>query len=374
MRLLLLSELRSSHTVKWATSLALSGNEVCVVGLTAVDEGPYKGYKSLTVRSLGLSCTSVSDDRTTMSKLRYLGRVSRLRHIVTEFQPDIVHAHYASSYGLLGALSGFRPLIISVWGSDVFEFPRQNRIYRALFKWNLGRAAIVLSTSKVMADETAKYTGKKILVTPFGVDVSVFKPMPKKSHGPLVVGCVKPLEQTYGTEYLIKAFAISKRRLPEHRLQLMLVGGGTKESELRQLAVDQGVGQETIFVGAVPHAQVARYHQQIDISVFPSFSDSFGVSAVEASACGNPVIVSNVGGLPEVVENEVSGIVVPCRDVEAIASALVRLVTNPDLRRQMGTAGRKRVLERYDWRASVESMLQIYRSLIRQNGLSASIC
>ena len=96
-------------------------------------------------------------------------------------------------------------------------------------------------------------------------------------------------------------------------------------------------------MGAVPHREIARCHHMIDISVFTSTSDSdsFGVAAVEASACGNPIVASNIGGMPEVVEHGVTGFLVPPRDPHKTADAIERLVLDSSLRDRMGSAGRR---------------------------------
>jgi glycosyltransferase involved in cell wall biosynthesis len=105
----------------------------------------------------------------------------------------------------------------------------------------------------------------------------------------------------------------------------------------------------------------------LDISVSVSITDSesFGVAVIEASACEKPVIVANVGGLPEVVEDEVTGFVVPPQDAEATASALEKLVLNKSLRQEMGNAGRQRVQRLYDWKNNVQQMLSIYHEVLQ---------
>jgi glycosyltransferase involved in cell wall biosynthesis len=102
----------------------------------------------------------------------------------------------------------------------------------------------------------------------------------------------------------------------------------------------------------------------IDISVFTSTSDSFGVAAVEASSCGNPVVASNVGGLPEVVEHGVTGFIVPPRDPHKTADAIEKLVLDGSLRACMGSAGRQRVKKLFNWDDNVSQMMEIYDSTL----------
>jgi len=107
-------------------------------------------------------------------------------------------------------------------------------------------------------------------------------------------------------------------------------------------------GGNTVFTGKVNYGEVPKYHNMLTISVFPSIfeSESFGVSILEASACEKPVVVSNVGGLPEVVDDQKTGFIVPPKDPEKLAEAIEKLILNESLRLQIGKAGRIMVKEK----------------------------
>jgi len=365
MRLLLLSDPNSAHTLKWARSLAAKNIEVMIFGLGVLTNDAYRCFPNISVRTMG---QSVSRDEGAFSKLKYLGTIRELKRLIAEFRPDVVHAHYATSYGMLGALSGFHPFVLSVWGGDVFSFPSRSPIHRAVLKYNLRKADRILSTSHVMARETKKYTVKPIEVTPFGIDLSVFKPESVKgpfADGDIVIGTVKTLEPKYGIEYLVRAFHQVRGRHPELPLKLLIVGGGSLNQQLRSLVRELGMDGCTHFAGAVRYDEVPKYQNMLSVSVSVSIADSesFGVAIIEAGACEKPVVVSNVGGLPEVVENGVTGFVVPPRDVDATAVAMERLVLDPVLRASMGGHGRERVRELYDWNENVAQMLAIYAEL-----------
>lgn len=368
MKILLLSDPNSAHTLKWARSLSLNNIKVLIVGLRPLNSNIYQGMPNIQVKTL---IHSGSNGRGTLAKLKYLGTLRALKRIIADFGPDIVHAHYATSYGLIGALSGFSPFVLSVWGTDVFDFPNQSPIHRMLLQHNLRRADKILSTSHVMACETSKYTRNPIEVTPFGIDLNVFRPEPVKSffgERDIVIGTVKALEEKYGIEYLIRAFDAARRHCPHLPLKLLIVGGGALEKSLKKLVNDLGLSECTVFAGRVPHDEVPRYQNMLAVSVSVSVvSESFGVAVIEASACEKPVIVSNMGGLPEVVENGVTGIVVPARDVEATAAAIERLVCSEELRTAIGRAGRERVSRLYDWNDNVSQMIGIYKDILVDN-------
>src|SRR5207237_2207904 len=135
---------------------------------------------------------------------------------------------------------------------------------------------------------------------------------------------VKVLAEKYGIEYLIRAFALVKKRHEELPLKLLIVGGGPQEAFLKGLAADLGISAVTTFTGRVDHARVPDFHNMLSVSVSVSTldSESFGVAILEASTCAKPVVVSSVGGLPEVVENVLTGIVVTQCDPEQHAEIM----------------------------------------------------
>jgi glycosyltransferase involved in cell wall biosynthesis len=367
MKLLLLSDPNSAHIIKWAKSLAENGIDIIIFGLGDLTVNDYENIKNIKVVTLN---EKITRDEGAFSKLKYLKALSKIKNIIKEFKPDIVHSHYASSYGLLGALSGFVPFILSVWGADVFSFPDKSFLHKLILEYNLKKADKILSTSHVMAKETQLYTDKNIEVTPFGIDMEQFKPMEVQSvfdQYDIVIGTVKTLEEKYGIEYLIKAFKILSDKYPELPLKLLIVGGGSLDKELKQLTKDLNIDNKTVFTGNVPFAEVPKYHNMLSVSVSVSVldSESFGVAILEASSCAKPVVVANVGGLPEVVEDGVSGFVVPPRDEKETAKAIEKLILDKELRIKIGNNGRERVRELYDWNNNVKQMIRIYKNFIK---------
>ncbi|MGK9126738.1 glycosyltransferase [Olivibacter sp. SA151] len=363
MKVLILSDGNSVHTIKWVKALAEKGVKVGLWSISSPKKDVYKNVPNLVIGSANVE----SSRKNFFKKIKYLSAYFSLRKFVAEFQPNIVHAHYASSYGLLGTILDFHPFVISVWGADVYEFPYKNVIFDKIIRRNLRCADIVLSTSKVMAEQTKKFTDKHIMVTPFGVDTNFFKKYDQViNRSDFCIGTVKTLEKKYGIEYLIKAFHLLKTKYPDRNLKLLVVGGGSLLNSLKQLTVDLKIKEDCEFVGPVPFEEVPYYHNLMDISACLSISDSesFGVSAVEAAACERPVVVSDVAGLAEVVVNEETGLIVPRKNFKAAAKAFERLLIDQQLREELGKGGRIRVQKHYSWLKNVQQMINIYESIL----------
>lgn len=346
----------SIHAVRWVNALSERGHEVHLISKTEVGEA--------------LDARVAFHQLPKHSTAGYFVNVPPLKRLLRRLRPDILNAHYASGYGTLARLSGFQPTVLSVWGSDVYDFPLKSRVHAWLIRENLRRAAWVTSTSVAMAAKTQKiYPVDNISVVPFGIDISLFSPGTNHRHDDTItIGTVKTLAHKYGIDTLMQSFAALTKRLmqnqPElaNRLRLVIIGGGPEEAQLRRLAGALGIAPATSFVGQVPHTEVPTYLNGLDIYVALSRfdSESFGVAVLEASACSLPVVVSNVGGLPEVVVDGRTGFVVPRESPGAAASALATLVSEASLRARFGGAGRLHVEQNYSWASSVDKMEEVY--------------
>lgn len=355
MRILLLAAANSIHTVRWANAFVARGHEVHLVSqqhpLSALDaKVHFHGLPHL--QGTG-----------------YILNGGRIQRLVKRIAPDVVNTHYASGYGTLSLWIDRVPLVLNVWGSDVYEFPDRSPFHRMLIRRVLSHADRIVSTSKVMAERTRVIHsgGAAVEVVPFGVDTDRFGPEGVAVRSELVtIGTVKTLEPVYGVDRLVAAFIALARQKDMEHVRLRIVGGGSLLEALQREVISAGLAERVTFTGAVTHDQVPAELAKLDIYVALSRAESFGVAVIEASACGLPVVVSDVGGLPEVVEDGVSGLVVPNGDVSLATNALTMLVHDPDLRGRMGRMGRARVLANYAWDTCVDLQLGILSNAAKQ--------
>ena len=219
MKVLLLSDTYSEHTEKWALGLANSGIEV---GLFSFNKASYEWHNHENITVYFEPSKKIDADNF-LTKISYIKYVSVLKKIIKQFKPDVLHAHYATSYGLIGALSGFKPFVLSVWGSDVYNFPKKSKLHKKLFQYNLKKANVILSTSNVMKEEIKLYTNKEIIVTPFGVNTDVFKPqvIVDKPKDEFYIGTIKPIEEKYGIIHIIEAAEIIVNKFPKINFKLI---------------------------------------------------------------------------------------------------------------------------------------------------------
>lgn len=358
MRLMILADANSTHTRRWVTSLSTHMDAVLLLSLQKSND--FQFPENVIVGGLVLP---LPNDKISISKIQYLKLVKIAKRKIKEFKPDILHAYYSSSYGLIGALTHFSPFIISIWGSDIFQFPKASFINKIITNFNFSKAQVLQATSIAIAKESANYTSKKIEIIPFGIDTNKFYPKDKVSDE-IIIGTVKWMKEIYGISTLIHAFNLTLKKVNNKKIKLLLVGDGPEIEKYKGICKALNIYHLVEFSGYIPHDETPEYYQKMDIFATLSNSESFGVSVIEAAACGVPAVVSNVGGLPEVVQHEFSGIIVKPDDPEAASEAFAELINDDSKRKRFSTNGLKFVSENYRWEDNVRMQLKIYKEIV----------
>ncbi|MCB2308241.1 glycosyltransferase [Clostridium estertheticum] len=354
MKICFLADAQSIHTRKWAQYFSGIYNEIHIISMRKTD---YVYESNVYVHVL----RSISKNKSS-----YFLLIKDIKKLVKEINPDILHSHYATSYGLYGRMCNFHPFIISVWGSDVYEFPKGNIAKKLLLKYILKGSDKVCSTSYNMAEETRKYYNKEIMITPFGVNIDKFKCYtPILSNSNITIGVIKGLEKIYGIEYLIDGFSKAIREYQGSKeLKLLIVGDGTQRIKLESLVNELGINSNVTFTGKIDNDKVPEYINMMDIVCLPSLSESFGVSAVEACACGRPILATNVGGLKEIIFDNYNGFIIKQKSSEDIKLKIIKIIENEVQMMEFSKNARKLVLEKYSWINNAKIMDNLYKKLV----------
>jgi glycosyltransferase involved in cell wall biosynthesis len=359
--ILIIANGNSSHTVKWIKGLESNNQyQIILYSLSMVPKEIYSECENVKVFAVKWSYGS-----TLVRVFQIISAYINLLKLIKKFNPEVVHSHYATSCGLLGYLANPKRFLISIWGSDVYIFPKKSALHKLVLEKILNRANLILSTSRDMAKVASQYTKKEIKVIPFGIDINHFKKLEiNKDEKVITIGILKSLEAVYGIDDLVNAFAIIKSKYSDGKFKLLIVGSGSQEKKLKQLCMDLKIFKDTEFSGYIEQVNIPKYHNMLDIAVFPSRSESFGVSALEASACEIAVIASNVGGFPEVVIDNKTGYLIEVKSVDQLVEKLSYLIENSETRNQMGKEGRKYVEENYVLNNCLNQMNEVYSEFI----------
>lgn len=358
MKICYLADINSAHTKKWCNYFLGKGNEVNVISL---HDGELEGVN---VYSLELDENMAKSEKST-GKIGYLKKIRRVKQIINSIKPDILHAHYASSYGLLGALSGYHPYIISLWGSDILLFPNEGLIQKRIIKYNLRKADRIFSTSKYMIEEARKYTNKNIDITPFGIDLNIFYNKNIRKSDEIVIGIVKSLEKIYGIDYLINSVSILLKKYPKYNIKLKILGEGTQKENLENLVEELSISEQVEFLEYRDLNGVSDFYNKIHIGVFPSLSESFGVTVVEAQACGVPVVVSDIKAFYESTIPGETSLICEAKNVDSIVHAIERLLLNNRLYTDMSKRSEKFAKDNFDINKIFKRIGLVYEDIIK---------
>ena len=238
---------------------------------------------------------------------------------------------------------------------------------------------LIASTEDERADLVRLYGADPdhVAVVPPGVDLSMFQPIDRDEArrkigygaGRLLL-CVGRLERLKGVEVAIRALALLRDRAHDD-VRLLILGEDSRDGDesekdrLRGIAAATGVRDRVDFLGSVAHHELPFFYSAADVCVMPSYSESFGLVALEAQACGRPVVGSGVTGLRSVVRDEVSGYLLDSHDPATYAERIGRLLDNPELALQMGRRGRL-LAQRFSWTRTADRLQGLFDGVVEK--------
>jgi len=278
---------------------------------------------------------------------------------------DLVHQHSAlvpavtlMRAGLLAlaARARGRRVILHVHSGQV-ELWLSSRLRRALARVALAPVDRIVTMSNPSGRAIAAAMKSDVTIVDNWVDLDEFSPTDPVHSPPRVLfaGLLTPRK---GAADLLRASAILSERGVAH--ELMLAGGTPDEGPHAEEEVRRVSAPAAVFLGALPHERMAAQLGAADVFCLPSWWEAMPLSILEAMASGLPVVATRVGDIPRVVEDGVTGVLVPPNDPPALADALDALLADPDMRRRMGAAGRHRVEERFTAARALEAIDDLY--------------
>jgi len=293
--------------------------------------------------------------------------VWRLRRIIRKESPDLIHLHSRRGADLLGGIAG-RLENVPVILSRRVDNP-EPRWWVAL-KYRLYDRVITIS--KGIEDVLLKegVPAEKVTCVPSAVDIGQYRPACDRDWfeqavgiepGQPVVGVIAQLIPRKGHRYLLEAIPDLLKRIPE--VQFLFFGTGELATELRTEIEQRGLGGSVRLAGF--RDDLSRVLPCLDAVAHPALMEGLGVSLLQAAACGVPVVASAVGGIPEIVQDQVNGYLVPPRQPEALGRALLSLLEDRSRAQQMGMAGRAIVEHGFSIDAMVKGNMDLYAAVIK---------
>ena len=364
-------ETRGYHTTLVAGSLARGEDSMAFVA-----------------ERLGVSVVSVPEIQREVAPLYDARSIRRLTAILRKERPHILHTHTAKAGALARAAAlvagGARPpIVVHTFHGHVLKGyfgPGRTAFFRRVERTLARYSDVLVAVSPEVRDELVDNgiaPRDKFTIIRLGIpldqrlndetselDYRHLYGIPKDAF---VVGWVGRMTGVKDTNAILEIVHAARVRGVD--AVLCLVGDGPDRGRLEQVAHDLGIARATYFVGYQP--DVAGYYRLFDAFLLPSVNEGTPVSAIEALASGTPVVATRVGGVPDVVRDQVDGFLVEPGDTEAAADRLAELASDPELRQRLGSSGREYARERYSVDRLVDDMDRLYRALLRAKGLAA---
>jgi glycosyltransferase involved in cell wall biosynthesis len=316
-----------------------------------------------------------------------LRALRKLRKRVDDF--DIVHDNQSLAWGLLGMERAGLPVVATLHHPVTVdreldlahaETIRRKISLRRFYGFlrmqkkvapQLRRIVTVSESSKRDISTQMGVPFDNMSVVPVGVDHEVFKPLPHvaKVPGRLMTTASADVPMK-GLRYLLEA--VAKLRT-ERDVELTVIGKPRDESGAPRLIRELGIDDAVTFVSGVEQERIVELYAEAEVAVVPSLYEGFSLPAIEAMACGVPVVGTTGGAVPEVVgrDNE-TALIVPTSDAGALATAIARLLDDSALRDRIGHAGRQRVMDRFTWKACAVGTAEQYRVLLESRKATAA--
>ncbi len=355
--LCLLGDANSVHVQRWAREMRSRGLRVSVV---TARPAPIAGVGEQVV----LPPVARPSD--------WLWRVGAAQRALDRLAPDIVHAHYITSYGYLAARCRQRPRVMTAWGSDLLVTPKGRPLMRALTGWTLRRADLVTGDSADLLQEIASYRPKADpLLVHWGVELARFAPTLWADKPRLEIVSLRNWEPNYRIAAIVQALAELRRRRPEAAVHLHLLGGGPLREALAQQVHALGVEDAVTLHGRLDDAGMAAVLARCKVSVSVPLSDATSVSVLESMACGLAVVASDLPANRAWLGDE-PGLLLAGEDDAALARALAETLEalwHDDARAErIGQANHARMRAEGSRAAQMDLMAAQYQRLLAEAG------
>lgn len=358
MRICYLADSESIHTKRWCAHFHALGHEIHLISL-----------KKIPIENVHFYHLDAGDISVKGGNRKILFQGGKVRRLIKKIQPDILHAHYATSYGWLGARSGFHPFMVTALGTDVLISPIHSSLYRKMIRYIFRKADAVT----LMADHMKKVISdydlgdlNKFSIVPFGIDTNIFNAKNRMtSNDSFVITSTRNFEEVYNIPHLLKSVARVKEKIPG--LKLNLIGDGSKRKMIEDLVHELGLKEITTFYGKVSQPIIAELLNRSHLFVTVSLSDGNNISLNEAMACGAYCIATDIPANTQWITDGENGRLLAINDVDKLTEIILDSYSNYSKIIEKANAQNQRIIsEKADWQVNMKWVESKYAELCKK--------
>lgn len=362
----------AAHVYELSTALLRQGNEVYVIAFTT---NP-RLRECQEINGIQVYRISIPPIRLAGLMVCSFRAWLKLRALIKDKDISLIHYHNLLPCALVARFIVNIPKVQTEHSSG-FLMAVDKGEYKRLYHWLFSQSDYVISPSQELVDNVIKYgvTHDKTSFIPNGVDIDAFHPQVsgkgiREKYGikpnENIILCPRRLEPKNGVEYLIRAipYIIKQNEKP----RFLIVGDGPEMERLNQEVVRLQIADRVAFTGRIPNSEMPKYYAIADIVVLPSLIEATSIAGLEAMATGKPLVGTRVGGIPRIIADGKTGILVPPRNPEELAHAITSLLSDKGKRTAMGLKARKRAESEFSWQIIARKIQDIYYGVAQSKG------
>jgi glycosyltransferase involved in cell wall biosynthesis len=362
-RVLYFSRNFSTHDFRFLTALAETEYDVYFLQLEN-----QKSNLSVDVLPSKIKVLPPLNKNQEFTFLNIPGNAIDLRKIIKQITPDIIHAGPIQSCGFLAALAGFSPLVTMSWGSDILVDSDRNIFLKWITKYTLKKTAILIGDCEAVKNKAIQFnfSENRIVLFPWGIDLQLFYPGDNAKlrtklgwQDKFVIISVRSWEKIYGVDVVARGFAEALKSKPD--LRLILLGNGSQEDLIKSIFDESKIGDRVFFGGVIDQKELPGYYRASDLYISASYSDGSSVSLMEALACGIPVLVSDIPGNKEWIDQDNNGWMFKTGDSESLAQCILSIYNNKDKFPQIRLEAREIAESKANWKVNFQKNLHAYQ-------------
>jgi len=361
----------AAHVYELSKALEKLGNEVHVI----VPRYPYNLKNEEIVEGLHVHRVFQIRKRFLSGNFYIPFGIMKLKSVIKKYRIDVVHYHSSYPESIITKFVKDIPVVFTLHESGFLEMAEKKK-YEKRLRFRISHPDKIIGPSIELATIPTKFgvQKEKTIFIPNGVDPQKFSPLIdsseiKKRHslqGDLVVLCPRRLEPKNGVRYLVEALPAITKELND--VKFLFVGEGgykTERKTLEEKVRKYGLTNKVIFTGDIPNQEMPKYFAASDIVVLPSLIEATSIAGLEAMASGKALIGTSVGGIPQIIDDGLTGIIVPPRDPEALSIAILKLLKDDELRIKMGLNARKKVEREFTWDKIAQKTMEVYEEVMK---------
>jgi glycosyltransferase involved in cell wall biosynthesis len=351
MRICFLGDAGSIHIQRWCEFFRDNGDEVYLLS-----------FRKGTID--GVNVINLGEDMEVDSSggnFQYLKKISHIKRLVREIKPDILNAHYLTSYGLIGALINYRPFVVSTWGSDILVTPYRNLAYRMLTNYVIKKCNLLTSDSEFMSNKIIELGGEKnkVITAPMGIDSKIFNSNEKKPLERVISFLsMRTLIKNSNVDIIISAFYKLSQEVKN--IELTIVNDGDTRKELEATVNELSLNDRIQILGAVSRDKVVSLLKEKDVYISIPTSDSTSVTLLEAMACGIFPIVSDLPANKEWIRDSYNGYILKDVSVDELYETMKRSLCNLSLVNKSIAINDRIINERAIWEDNMTKVRDMY--------------